>query len=349
MAERPCAGRTCPRRAAFVSRYDWFTGFGSAGSGTRSTPECRGLPARQPCRGCWSSAAPAPVPARRGSRRRHRTRERRPAGRARRSRRRCRARRPVACTPAACSPARSPTLLPEIDEHAGALGDDGGQRAAELLAAVASKRAQHIARPALGVEPDERCVAPGDVAVNEGDRLGTAMRIREGDGIKRPDAGRKTRIAESADATVRDALASRWAYGTATRAGSPPGPACLQQERVRRRGNYPSTRGQSGSPLSTNHAVLSGALINRAPSRLADRRRNPMHALQSWWSSSRPSPSCEAGHGRRSIAAPARTSAIASLSVRIDKPSGSWSGLISQIVRATQFGAATSSRSAATS
>ena len=57
----------------------------------------------------------------------------------------------------------------------------------------------------------------------------------------------------------------------------------------------------------------------------------------------------EVGHERRSIAAPARTSAIASLSVRIDKPSGSWSGLTSQIVRATQFGAATSSRSAATS
>ena len=32
-----------------------------------------------------------------------------------------------------------PTLLPEIEEHAGALGDDGGQCAAELLAAVTSK------------------------------------------------------------------------------------------------------------------------------------------------------------------------------------------------------------------
>ena len=87
-----------------------------------------------------------------------------------------------------------PTLLPEIEEHARALGDDGGQRAAELLAAVASKRAQHVARPALGVEPDERCVAPGDVAVNEGDRLGPGARIRERDGIERPDAGRKTRV-----------------------------------------------------------------------------------------------------------------------------------------------------------
>ena len=99
-----------------------------------------------------------------------------------------------------------PTLLPEIEEHAGAFGDDGGQRAAELLAAVASKRSQHVARPALGVEPDERCVAPGDVAVNEGDRFGTAVQIREGDCIKRADACRKTRVAESADATIRGRL-----------------------------------------------------------------------------------------------------------------------------------------------
>jgi hypothetical protein len=40
--------------------------------------------------------------------------------------------------------------------------------------------------------------------MNEGDRLGSAARIREGDGIKRPDPGRKTRVADSADATVRD-------------------------------------------------------------------------------------------------------------------------------------------------
>ena len=95
-----------------------------------------------------------------------------------------------------------PALLPEIEEYAGAIGDDGGQRTAELLAAVASKRSQHVAGPALGVEPDERCVAPGDVAVNEGDRFGAAVRIRERDRIKRANARRKTRAAESADATI---------------------------------------------------------------------------------------------------------------------------------------------------
>ena len=70
-----------------------------------------------------------------------------------------------------------PTFLPEIQEHACALGDDGSQCAAELRAAIASQRAQHVTRQALGMEPDERRVLPGDVAVDESDRLGTAARI----------------------------------------------------------------------------------------------------------------------------------------------------------------------------
>ncbi len=41
--------------------------------------------------------------------------------------------------------------------------------------------------------------------------------------------------------------------------------------------------------------------------------------------------------------APDRTSARASLSLRMEDPSGSWSGLTSQIVSVVQFGAATSS------
>jgi hypothetical protein len=76
-------------------------------------------------------------------------------------------------------------------------GRDGGERAAELLAAVRSQRADDITRPAFGVHPDERCVTRCDVAVYQRDRFGTVQLISEDERLERTETSRQACRAEA--------------------------------------------------------------------------------------------------------------------------------------------------------
>jgi hypothetical protein len=57
------------------------------------------------------------------------------------------------------------------------------------------------------MDSHQRGVAPGDITMNESDRLRPGARIRIGDGVERPDAGRQARVAQSADAGLCSGLA----------------------------------------------------------------------------------------------------------------------------------------------
>jgi hypothetical protein len=105
------------------------------------------------------------------------------------------------------------------------------------------------------MDADERRIFPREVAADEGNGLGPVAGIREDDRLERPDAGRKTCVAQAPDALVRDALLSETDptadMGVDPFSGACPSPTAL----VRRSGRFlrslPGVRGLSVTEQTT--------------------------------------------------------------------------------------------------
>src|SRR5262249_42494564 len=76
------------------------------------------------------------------------------------------------------------SLLMEVDYHAGLRGLDALDGFLELLAAVASRRFEHIAGEAFGMEPHQGWPPASDIALDKGQMLATIDDVAEDDRLE---------------------------------------------------------------------------------------------------------------------------------------------------------------------
>ncbi len=87
--------------------------------------------------------------------------------------------------------ADAPALLGEVEQDALALCLDPGERALELLAAVAAPRVEDVPGQALRVDADEDVLLPLDVPLHERDVLLPGQRLAVGDRLELAVLGRQ--------------------------------------------------------------------------------------------------------------------------------------------------------------